>query len=44
MAKNKKTPKKGSFVGRRASQASESTKSAKSVAGPALTQKQDKKK
>ncbi len=44
MAKNKKTPKKGSFVGKRVLQDSKSMNSAKRVAGPALTPKLDKKK
>ena len=44
MAKNKKTPKKGSFVGRRALQDSKSMKSVKSATGPSLTPKSDKKK
>jgi hypothetical protein len=44
MAKNKKTPKKGAYVARKALQASKSTKSAKSAAGLALTKRPDKKK
>jgi hypothetical protein len=43
MAKNKKTPKKGAYAARKALQAAKSTKSAKSVAGSALTKKPDKK-